>query len=128
MQEYDYKDYKIRLCYSYTYNPKRAITDVGFYTATPRMESLQQNIVFNGGSYVVAENVLYSDVACLYANDSDSTRSEKYASKNPIGLVARNHSYVYPPSYHVMGISGGSGSGSIYRSLYPLTTTVAFLV
>ena len=95
--KYDYKDYKIRLCYSYTYNPKRAITDVGFYTATPRMESLQQNIVFNGGSYVVAENVLYSDVACLYANDSDSTRSEKYASKNPIGLVARNHSYVYPP-------------------------------
>ena len=94
---YNYDDYKIRLCYTYTYNPYRAIYDVAAFTATTRVDSLQQMISGKKGVYTVAENILYSDVACLYANAGDSSKSEKYASKEAIGMISRNHSYINPP-------------------------------
>ncbi|MCR4604596.1 MAG: hypothetical protein K5639_01195 [Eubacterium sp.] len=97
--KFRYDDYKIRLCYTYTYNPHRAIYDVKYYTATPRIEKLQPMIASREGAYAVAENILYSDMACLYAgsNTGEDHELSLRGSTNPVAKVARNHSCINPP-------------------------------
>jgi hypothetical protein len=43
----------LRLCYTTTNNPKRAIYDIRTYTYEPKAETVLNNISFNGAGYVV---------------------------------------------------------------------------
>ncbi len=97
MGEFYYDPYKIRMGYSYTYNPYRAVYDMGVYTATTKAQSIQRSIADTKGFYTVAETVLLSDKACLdsplYLSEHDSRRPTgdemmKYSSKL---------SYINPP-------------------------------
>ena len=97
MGEFYYDPYKIHMGYSYTYNPYRAVYDMGVYTATTKAPSLQRSIAGAKGFYTVAETVLLSDKACLdsplYLSDQDPRRP----TEDEMMRYSSNLSYIKPP-------------------------------
>ena len=92
-----YEPYKIRLGYSYTYNPYRAVYDMGVYTATTKAPSLQRSITGPKGNYTVAETVILSDKACLdspiHLDDNDMRKP----TEDEVMAYSSTLSYINPP-------------------------------
>lgn len=55
------------LCYSVTYNPYRAIYDIGVYTAEYKSSYLKENIVLDGAGYVACQTYTQGDLG-YYGN------------------------------------------------------------
>ncbi|MCR5587382.1 MAG: hypothetical protein K6F77_07615 [Lachnospiraceae bacterium] len=55
---YTVEKYKLNLYYTTTYNPYRAIYDVGIFTSTPNMTYLPRSLGTPNGSYTAAANTL----------------------------------------------------------------------
>ena len=63
---HEYENYTAHLAYSTTYNPYRAIYDIGIYRATTRIDTLQPMLsIKSGGVYVNADVIMISDDAEL---------------------------------------------------------------
>ncbi len=92
-----YDDYDIRMCYTTTYNPYRAIYDIGVYTATTKIDTLQSSIQSTKGVYTVAETLLLSNEACLDAALMASETNPTVPSGDEKVRIAGNHSYIHPP-------------------------------
>ena len=94
---YTYDDYDIRMCYTTTYNPYRAIRDIGVYTATTKIDTLQSSISSTKGVYGVAETLLLSNVATLDGALMASEANPTVPSGDEQVRIAQNHSYIHPP-------------------------------
>ena len=101
------EDPKIHMTYTYTYNPYRAIYDVGVYVATTRMNSMQQMITTREGSYAVAENLIISTESEIKNTnikfrspdgfEGTSTSGSPDTRTHEAVSFATNHSYINMP-------------------------------
>jgi len=99
------------LCYSTTYNPYRAIYDIGVYTAEYKSESLPENLVLDGSGYIACQTFTQGDIS-YYGNTfwggnyrlirpdhAYITRTEDYGGDDEYGdtLVCNRGMYVSGP-------------------------------
>ena len=114
---HNYEDYTAQFAYSLTYNPYRAIYDVGIYRATTRIDKLLPMIGSTEGVYACAETVMISDKTELYSESNYhrgedvkiSKNSNYYGTKEAVRVLP-HHSWINPPHF--------TGRG-YYQSLNP---------
>ena len=106
-----YDDFSIRMTNTYTYNPYRAIYDIGLYVATNRITALQSMIGSKDGAYTSAESIMISDEICVDSNANiqhGNPINLEIDSQQPIGTkekvkVLPSHSYINPPKAYKRG-------------------------
>lgn len=101
---HNYEDYTAHFAYSTTYNPYRAIYDVGIYRATTRIDKLQPMMPSVEGAYTCAETVMISDASELYSESSNQhgesvriAKNSSYYYRDEAVRVLPHHSWINPP-------------------------------
>ena len=117
---HEYENYTAHFAYSTTYNPYRAIYDLGIYRATTRIETLQAMMPTTEGVYASAETVMISDKSELYSESSNQhgqsvtiSKNSNYYGRGEAVRVLPHHSWINPPH------SRDRGYLQVFNSLNP---------